>query len=62
MYLIQGFPVTFGTRCMTDLFTVSGGRYGTSPPDVCGLLTGQHMYVDAAETCNTLTMTVIAQN
>lgn len=43
---------TFATRCLTDTFSVTGN--GQSPPVICGINTGYHMYVDSSNNCNTL--------
>merc|ERR1711874_488942 len=43
-------------NCLTDSFTVQGASPSTSPPVVCGTLTGQHVYVEAdVDRCNKLT-------
>ncbi|XP_071749656.1 uncharacterized protein [Lepeophtheirus salmonis] len=41
------------TQCTTDTFTVTNPG-GTTPPVICGLNTGEHMYVDASDACNSL--------
>ena len=43
---------------MTDVFSVTGKSAVTSPPDICGTNTGDHMYVDVGDGCNILSMTV----
>lgn len=48
-----GTEVTRQTQCLEDTFAVSNPG-GPSPPVICGTNTGEHMYVDAAEACNTL--------
>ncbi|XP_023347917.1 uncharacterized protein LOC111716666 [Eurytemora carolleeae] len=43
--------------CTTDSFTVTapGSR---SPPTICGLNTGQHMYLDSSSACNILSFNI----
>eukprot|EP00096_Caligus_rogercresseyi_P007893 TRINITY_DN26032_c0_g1_i1.p1 TRINITY_DN26032_c0_g1~~TRINITY_DN26032_c0_g1_i1.p1 ORF type:complete len:403 (+),score=38.83 TRINITY_DN26032_c0_g1_i1:23-1210(+) len=41
------------TQCNMDNFSVTNPG-GTTPPVICGLNTGEHMYVDASEACNDL--------
>ena len=43
------------TQCLDSQFQVYTD--GPSPPTICGTNTGQHMIVDAADNCNTLTFT-----
>ncbi|CAB4068639.1 unnamed protein product [Lepeophtheirus salmonis] len=43
-------PNSYG-NCNTDSFTVSGNQGGS--PVICGFNTGQHMIVEAQDTCNT---------
>jgi len=38
---------TLATNCMTDTFHAQGASPSSSPPIVCGTLTGSHMYVEA---------------
>merc|ERR1711936_1205441 len=43
------------TQCTTDSFAVSGASPSSAPPQVCGTLTGVHMYVEAdTDRCNYL--------
>lgn len=44
-YILEGS--SFTTNCQTDSFYASGASPSTNPPIVCGILTGQHMYVEA---------------
>ena len=43
--------------CSTDTLTVTNPG-GPSPPIICGLNTGQHMYVPASDACNTINIDV----
>merc|ERR1711971_549557 len=43
--------------CLTDTFTVTSPNHPT-PPVICGLNSGQHMYVDASDACNVLTFNI----
>jgi len=43
--------------CVTDTLTVSNAG-GASPPIICGINTGQHMYVPASDACNTINIDV----
>merc|ERR1712158_322012 len=46
---------TLATNCMTDTFHAQGASPSSSPPVVCGTLTGSHMYVEAdTDRCNML--------
>lgn len=49
----SGAVHTPASQCLTDTFQVTNPG-GTSPPTICGLNTGEHMYVDASDTCNRL--------
>ena len=44
---------SLSTRCLTDTFAVTNPG-GPTPPLICGTNTGEHMYVDASDDCNTL--------
>ncbi|XP_059097284.1 uncharacterized protein LOC131891672 [Tigriopus californicus] len=46
-------PVTLASRCLTDTFSVTSPT-GQSPPSICGINTGEHMYVDSTSACNEL--------
>ncbi len=51
-----GKKVTTSSQCLTDTFSVSSPS-GGAPPTICGINTGQHMYVDShPEDCNDLTL------
>jgi len=44
-------------QCNTDSFIVSSpGSVGS--PEICGVNTGDHMYIDASDSCNTLTFQI----
>lgn len=46
-------PFTPATQCLMDRFSVTNpGSY--TPPTICGINTGEHMYVDASDACNEL--------
>ena len=47
-----GKETTNAGRCLTDTFAVTSAS--TAPPAICGVNTGQHMYVDADKACNDL--------
>jgi len=49
----KGTDVTAQTQCQEDQFSVTSPG-GISPPVICGTNTGYHMYVDASDSCNTL--------
>jgi len=50
---IGGAAYTSAGQCSVDTFSVtSPGSSGT--PVICGTNTGEHMYVDASDSCNTL--------
>lgn len=52
-YVLHGS--TYATNCMTDVFQTTSASVSTNPPAVCGVLTGQHMYVEAdVDRCNLL--------
>jgi len=38
-------------KCDTDFVTITNPG-GTSPPKICGVNTGQHMFIDASSSCN----------
>ncbi|TRY80266.1 hypothetical protein TCAL_15412 [Tigriopus californicus] len=46
-------PISLASRCLTDTFSVLTPS-GQSPPSICGINTGEHMYVDSSATCNDL--------
>jgi len=50
-----GLKSTYSTRCTTDVFTVTNPD-GVAPPAICGVNSGEHMYVDASQSCNDLSM------
>jgi len=48
--------VSWATNCMYDVFTASGPSASSNAPEVCGTLTGSHMYLEAdTDACNMLT-------
>lgn len=54
---------SFATNCLLDLFSVTSASPSTNPPAVCGLLTGEHMYVEAdVDRCNKLQFNLAATN
>jgi len=45
----------YTTNCLYDSFGAQGASPSSSPPEVCGTLTGTHMYVEAdVDRCNNL--------
>eukprot|EP00095_Tigriopus_kingsejongensis_P004176 maker-scaffold47_size466558-snap-gene-0.17 protein:Tk04176 transcript:maker-scaffold47_size466558-snap-gene-0.17-mRNA-1 annotation:"hypothetical protein DAPPUDRAFT_316514" len=46
-------PVTTASQCLTDTFSALSPS-GQSPPAICGINTGEHMYLDSNENCNDL--------
>eukprot|EP00095_Tigriopus_kingsejongensis_P000694 maker-scaffold58_size443543-snap-gene-1.19 protein:Tk00694 transcript:maker-scaffold58_size443543-snap-gene-1.19-mRNA-1 annotation:"PREDICTED: uncharacterized protein LOC100904935" len=57
-YGVVGAPgalqaVTTASRCLTDTFSAVSPS-GQSPPSICGINTGEHMYVDSNNCCNEL--------
>lgn len=58
---IEYIGSTQATTCQADIFTVQGASPSSTPPAVCGTLTGQHMYVEAdADRCNAFTFSLAA--
>jgi len=58
-YVAEGS--SFATNCLLDLFSVTSASPSTNPPAVCGLLTGEHMYVEAdTDRCNKLQFNLAA--
>lgn len=54
---------SFATNCLLDMFSVTSASTSTNPPGVCGLLTGEHMYVEAdTDRCNMLQFSLAATN
>jgi len=52
-YVAEGS--SYATNCMLDIFSATSASTSTTPPAVCGTLTGEHMYVEAdVDRCNTL--------
>jgi hypothetical protein len=47
--------VATNTQCLTDTFTVSNQ---VNLPQICGTMTGEHVFVDASEACNSLDFTI----
>eukprot|EP00095_Tigriopus_kingsejongensis_P003561 maker-scaffold877_size102761-snap-gene-0.12 protein:Tk03561 transcript:maker-scaffold877_size102761-snap-gene-0.12-mRNA-1 annotation:"PREDICTED: uncharacterized protein LOC100161421" len=45
--------VTAAGQCLTDTFTATDPG-GCSPPSICGINTGEHMYLDSHQSCNDL--------
>jgi len=59
-FLLNGVVVKEGGKavstmgqCLTDTFTVTSPG-SVTPPTICGTNDGQHMYVDASDSCNIL--------
>ncbi len=48
--------VTLAGRCLDGSFSISNPNGATSPPVLCGQLSGEHVYVDSSQDCNVLTM------
>ncbi|XP_023330828.1 uncharacterized protein LOC111703186 [Eurytemora carolleeae] len=48
--------------CRTDSFTVTAPDGGSAPPTICGLNTGQHMFVDSSSSCNKLSFNIDTAN
>jgi len=44
-YALEG--INWSTNCLTDGFYAQGASPSSNPPVVCGVLTSQHMYVEA---------------
>jgi hypothetical protein len=44
-------PVALSTKCLTDTFSVTN-QYNL--PSICGIMTGEHVYFDASDSCNDL--------
>ena len=44
---------SLASQCLTDSFSVTSPGGGTNPV-LCGVNTGEHMYVDASDACNEL--------
>lgn len=52
-----GVAQTISGQCVTDSFSVSSpGSVGS--PEICGVNTGDHMYIDASDSCNSLTFQI----
>jgi len=48
-----GVPVALASRCLTDTFSVTNPTGGTPSP-ICGINSGEHMYIDSSDACNDL--------
>ena len=44
---------SLATQCLTDSFSVTSPGSGSNPV-LCGVNTGEHMYLDASDECNEL--------
>jgi len=54
---LQGSAWT--SNCMVDNFYATSASYSTTPPAICGVNTGQHMYVEAdVDRCNMLRFSI----
>merc|ERR1711971_892419 len=52
-----GVAQTISGQCVSDSFTVSSpGSVGS--PEICVVNTGDHMYIDASDSCNSLTFQI----
>lgn len=51
--ITKGVAVATASQCLTDTFSISNPG-GQNPPVICGSNNGEHVYVDAAEACNTM--------
>ena len=52
IYLVSGSKdVALTSMCRSDTFSISNQHH---MPVLCGTLTGEHIYVDASESCNDL--------
>lgn len=49
-----GKNVALTSNCQTDIFTVSNQHH---LPLICGTMSGEHVYVEASNSCNDLTFT-----
>jgi hypothetical protein len=47
--------VTTNTQCLTDVFSVTNQVH---LPQICGTMTGEHVFVDASDNCNSLDFTL----
>jgi hypothetical protein len=43
--------ITSNSQCLTDVFTVTNQ---VNLPQICGTMTGEHVYADASDNCNSL--------
>jgi hypothetical protein len=46
-----GDDVATSTQCLSDVFSVTNQA---NLPSICGTMTGEHVYVDASDSCNSL--------
>jgi hypothetical protein len=44
-YTLEG--ISWTTNCFTDAFYTQGASPSSNPPVICGVITGEHMYVEA---------------
>lgn len=52
---------SYATNCMLDVFSATSASPSTNPASVCGLLTGEHMYLEAdVDRCNVLDFNLAA--
>ncbi|CAB4068943.1 unnamed protein product [Lepeophtheirus salmonis] len=56
-----GKDLTDEQRCLMDTFSVTNPG-GSTPPVICGMNNGEHMYVDSAEACNDLVFNSVSAN
>lgn len=50
-FIGTGDNVAVTTQCLTDVFSVTNQN---NLPQICGTMTGEHVYFDASEQCNSL--------
>jgi len=56
---LAAYGANDATNCLLDSFTATGPSPSSTPPVICGVNTGFHMYTEAdVDRCNTLTFTL----
>eukprot|EP00096_Caligus_rogercresseyi_P010378 TRINITY_DN375_c0_g1_i1.p1 TRINITY_DN375_c0_g1~~TRINITY_DN375_c0_g1_i1.p1 ORF type:complete len:395 (+),score=18.45 TRINITY_DN375_c0_g1_i1:51-1235(+) len=56
-----GKELTDEQRCLTDTFSVTNPG-GSTPPTICGVNNGEHMFLDSSEQCNDLVFNLASEN